>query len=142
MGYQSCPTAEDMGRLADLLQQIVRLPRAETSNKLYQIGVVGIVDTSEEEKNKNNYRNPVSKGPRSPKPARCSIVPFPAPVKSRQEDHPYSKLLQNCVAFIPLSCRDFTGTGDRSIEDRATNPPQKGFGPYSRTLGCLLLEET
>ena len=46
---------------------------------------------------------------------RSSKVRSPAPVKPRQEDHLYSKQLQNCDAFIPLSCRDFTGAGDRSI---------------------------
>ena len=56
--------------------------------------------------------------------ARCSasIVRSPAPVKSRQEDHLYSKLLQNCGVFIHLSCRDFTGAGDWIIEDRAIFP--------------------
>ena len=37
---------------------------------------------------------------------------FPGPVKSRQVDHLYSKLL-------PLPCRDFTGAGNRTVEDRA-----------------------
>ena len=47
------------------------------------------------------------------------IVHSSAPVKSRQEDHLYPKLVENCDALIFLSCRDFTGAGDRTIEDRA-----------------------
>ena len=39
------------------------------------------------------------------KSVRPSIVRSPAPVKSRQENHLYSKQLQNCNAFIALSCR-------------------------------------
>ena len=41
----------------------------------------------------------------------------PAPVKSRQKDHLYSKLLRNCDTFIPLPCRDFTGAGDWTAVD-------------------------
>ena len=51
--------------------------------------------------------------------AHSLIVRSPAPVKPRQSDHPYSKLLQNCVALISLSCRDFTGAGGWTIKDRA-----------------------
>ena len=47
-----------------------------------------------------------------------SIVRSPAPVKSRRDDRLYSKQLPNCDAFIVLSCRDFTGAEDRTIDDR------------------------
>ena len=55
----------------------------------------------------------------APGKAQPSIVRSPAPVKSR--------LLQNCAVFIPLPCRDFTGAGDRTIEDR-TAEKAPGFG--------------
>ena len=44
--------------------------------------------------------------------SRSWIARSPAPVTSRQEDHLYSKLLHNCVAFTSLSCREFTGAGN------------------------------
>ena len=44
-------------------------------------------------------------------------IPIPAPVKSQQLDHLYSKRLQHFDALIPSSCQDFTGAEVRNIED-------------------------
>ena len=64
-------------------------------------------------------RSNPSEGRTVEREARSSIVRPPAPVKSRQQAHLYSNLLQNCRVFIPLSCRDFTGAGDRTVGDQA-----------------------
>ena len=69
--------------------------------------------------------------------AADTIVRFPTPVKSWQEDHLYSKQLQNCDAFIFLYYRDFTGAGDRSIEGRDEEVTNKILAPSRKYVGQL-----
>lgn len=65
-------------------------------------------------------------------PTRPSIVRSPAPVKSRQSVYLYSRLLQNCNAFILWFAETLRVQGEGAIEGRAEHPTGFYGFPCSR----------